>query len=40
MISKEALAAAKVAYDIAAQYIIQMKDYLDEHSFQMLYVNR
>ncbi|MEE1279549.1 MAG: SIS domain-containing protein [Oscillospiraceae bacterium] len=33
MISKEALAAAKAAYDIEAQCITEMKDYLDETQF-------
>ena len=33
MISKEALAAAKAAYDIEAQCIVEMKDYLDEEQF-------
>ena len=33
MISKEALAAAKAAYDIEAECITQMKDYFDEEQF-------
>ncbi len=33
MISKEALAAAKAAYDIEAQCITEMKEYLDEAEF-------
>ena len=33
MISKEALAAAKAAYDIEAECITQMKEYFDEEQF-------
>ena len=33
MISKEAMAAAKAAYDIEAKCITEMKDYMDDESF-------
>ncbi len=33
MVSKEALAAAKAAYDIEAECITQMKDYFDDEQF-------
>ena len=33
MVSKEAIAAARAAYDIEAQCIVEMKDYFDDEQF-------
>ncbi|MBQ8359280.1 MAG: hypothetical protein IJX37_05140, partial [Oscillospiraceae bacterium] len=33
MVSKEAIAAARAAYDIEAQCITEMKDYFDDEQF-------